>query len=164
MTDATLHWKGRDWHPTHFAACMAFDALRLALGDKPHSFTPEEIVAWLEARAALIEERRDMTGKRNPQLDAPEQTGAQKSESFDRERGMQPACSPSQYYTPQESLNALRAMWKDRDRTARLLAAAKGALHVLDTFTIDDFMEGKDAMPRAELLGAIRGFEPEFSP
>jgi hypothetical protein len=47
-----MNWKGRDWDPSHFAACMAFDALRLALGDAPRTFTVKEIVAWLKARAA----------------------------------------------------------------------------------------------------------------
>ncbi len=44
-------------------------------------------------------------------------------------------------------------------RVARLLAAAKEALRVLDTFSVDDLMEGKDATIRAELLGAIRDME-----
>jgi hypothetical protein len=94
-----------------------------------------------------------MTGKRNPQLDAPEQTGAQKSEL--------PKFSPGMRAY---SISADPGMIDAAARTARLLAAAKGALHMLNTFTIDDFMEGKDALPSAELLGAIRGFEPEFSP
>ena len=44
-------------------------------------------------------------------------------------------------------------------RTARLLAAAKEALRVIDEFSVDDLMEGKDSMIRAELLEAIREME-----
>jgi hypothetical protein len=49
-------------------------------------------------------------------------------------------------------------------RSARLLAAAKEALRVLDSFSLDDLMEGKDAPIRAELISAIRDLDPEFSP
>ncbi len=44
-------------------------------------------------------------------------------------------------------------------RVARLLAAAKEALRVLDTFSVDDLMEGRDSRIRAELIEAIREME-----
>jgi hypothetical protein len=47
------------------------------------------------------------------------------------------------------------------DRVARLLAAAKEALRVIDEFSFDDLMEGKDALIRAELVEAIREMEGE---
>jgi hypothetical protein len=42
-----------------------------------------------------------------------------------------------------------------RRPSARLLAAAKQALEVMDSMSLDDLMEGKDAHVRAELKAAI---------
>ena len=44
-------------------------------------------------------------------------------------------------------------------RESRLLAAARDALRVLDEMSLDDLMEGKDALIRAELVAAIREAE-----
>jgi hypothetical protein len=44
-------------------------------------------------------------------------------------------------------------------RVARLLAAAKATLHVLDSMSLDDLMVGKDTVTRAELIAAIRDME-----
>jgi len=48
-----IRFNGRDWHPQVFAVCMAYDALRIALGGKPSNFTAVEVIAWLKARSAL---------------------------------------------------------------------------------------------------------------
>jgi hypothetical protein len=44
-------------------------------------------------------------------------------------------------------------------RVARLLAAAKATLHVLGSMSLDDLMDGKDTVTRAELIEAIREME-----
>lgn len=41
-------------------------------------------------------------------------------------------------------------------RESRLLRAARAALEVLDTYSIEDLHAGKDSHVRAELIAAIR--------
>ena len=48
-----MTFRGREWAPTEFAICMAFDAFRVALGGRPKHFTLHEIVTWLTTRAEL---------------------------------------------------------------------------------------------------------------
>ena len=42
-----------DWTPKTMSVCMAYDALRLALGGKPSTFTPQQIIRWLWLVAGL---------------------------------------------------------------------------------------------------------------
>lgn len=62
--------------------------------------------------------------------------------------------TPASYESAvQREMNAMAA------KTGRLLAAAREALRVIDTFSVDDLMEGKDSLIRAELAAAIREME-----
>ena len=53
LTRATLDgtWANRK---SEFAVCMGFDALRIAVGGKPSTFHPDDVVSWISTmRAAL---------------------------------------------------------------------------------------------------------------
>ena len=43
-------FKGKQWDPSVFAICMAFDAFKIALGGKPEHFTVKEVTVWLTSR------------------------------------------------------------------------------------------------------------------
>lgn len=45
----TFDFRGKSWGPTEWCVVMGYDAMRIALGQKPKTFTFDEVIAWLNS-------------------------------------------------------------------------------------------------------------------